>query len=67
MIEAIWNSLCWEQQLGLIILLALIPIGIYLHIDSCGGWTLYWRKSAERNGRGTKHDYDRRTEIQRGA
>lgn len=41
MIKAIWDALCWEQQLGAIILLATIPIGIYLHIDSCGGWTLY--------------------------
>lgn len=53
MIETILNSLCWEQQLGLIILLALIPIGIYLHIDSCGGWTLYWaeKRRAKRKGK----------------
>jgi hypothetical protein len=53
MIEAIWNSLCWEQQLALIILLALIPMGIYLHIESCGGWTLYLaqKRRAKRKGK----------------
>ena len=53
MIEAIWNSLCWEQQIGAVLLLACIPIGIYLHIDSCGGWTLYWaeKRRAKREGK----------------
>jgi hypothetical protein len=52
MIEAFWNSLCWEQQLGLIILLTAIPMGIYLHIESCGGWTLYraQKRRAKRKG-----------------
>ncbi len=48
MFEAIWNTLCWEQKLGVIVLLALIPIGIYLHIENCGGWTLFWAEIKRR-------------------
>jgi hypothetical protein len=42
MIEAILNALDFERIAALIGLLTIIPIGIYLHIESCGGWTLYW-------------------------
>ena len=42
MIEAIWNALDFWQKVGVFILIANIPIGIVLHIENCGGWTLYW-------------------------
>lgn len=48
MFEAIWNMLNWEQQLGAIMLFLLIPIGIVLHIDHCGGWALYWAEHKRR-------------------
>ncbi len=54
MIEAIWNALDFWQRIGVWMLIACIPIGIYLHIDSCGGWTLYWAEKRREKRSGKK-------------
>lgn len=49
----IWNALSMEHKISIIALVALIPLIIYRHIDSYGGWTLYLsrrKKPADRFG-----------------
>lgn len=50
----IWNALSMEHKICIVTLIVLIPLAIYHHIDSYGGWTLYLARKRRGKRRGKK-------------
>ena len=50
----IWSALDFWQRVGVFLAFTLIPMGIYLHIDSYGGWALYLANKRRKKEAGRK-------------